>query len=192
MSGKNYGDIRHLAMGDLSHEAVANLLVQQNASSPNLHSVLRAGHDRILHLASTATVATNDSEIETLRRQLADANARVEQFSGELTAALSNVAVEKERADTLQGQVNQLSADLQHIRDNYDLSDLEGETDGDDSADAENEIDNGPREAYMPSRAEIKEIALANGFRVPQGADDLKPYVYVTVEKAVELAHSRS
>lgn len=192
MSGKNYGDLRHLAMGHLSHEEIANKLLQMNATNPELTSVLRGGHDRIQHFLSTAVVATNDSEIETLRRQLTDAEARNQQFSIELTSALSNVAVEKERANGLQGEVNRLSGELQHIRDTYDLSDEED--DGEDGI--EEETSEMPaRVGYMPNREEIKEIATANGFRVRQqsgGKEDLADYVYVTIEKTVQFAHDRS
>ncbi len=41
------------------------------------------------------------------------------------------------------------------------------------------------------TKAEIREICLANGFKTkpqPDGSDDLNPYVYTAVEKAVGLA----
>ena len=136
----NYKDIRQIAMGDQPHEAIANLLIQQNSTSQNLASVLRAAHDRILHLASTAVVATNDSEAETLRRQLADAEARIQQFSGELTAALAQVTEEREAKNALQGEVNRLNAELQHIRDNYDLEEDEEGGEGAPESEEEGEL----------------------------------------------------
>jgi chromosome segregation ATPase len=118
-------------MGDVPHEELANKLLQLNATSPELSSVLRGAHDRILHLATTATVATNSAEVETLQRQLEDANARIDQFSTDLTSALMTSANEKDRADGLQGQVNELNAELQRIRDTYDLDDAEEAESGD-------------------------------------------------------------
>lgn len=194
MSGnKNYTDLRLLALGDLSHEEVAKKVLQLNSTSPELGSVVRGAHDRILHLSQTAVVANNDAELETLRRQLQDAEARTQQFSTELTAALSKVEEETSAKNALQGEVNRLNSELQHIRDNYDLSEEDGDDeDGvEENGDEKIEI----RTGYMPTREQLKEIATANGFKVraqPGGKEDLADYVYVTMEKTVLFAHERS
>ena len=194
MSDKNYGDIRQLAMGHLSHDEVANNMLQLNASTADLASHARAAHDRILHLAQNVG-GTDATEIESVRRELEAAYTQIAELSGQLKSAQDSVTAEKTRADNLQNEVTALNGELQHIKDNYDLSDLdaEGEEEGDLAVeDRENEADFGEREAYMPTRAEIKEIALAQGFRIPQGANDLRDYVYTTAEEVVKLAHTKS
>lgn len=205
MSGKNYGDIRQLAMGDVSHDELAHRLLQVNASTPDLSSLTRAAHDRIMHLAETGGT-TDTSEIETLRQQLHEANLRLNEaagnaveLNGKLIESEQKWLAEKDRADGLQEKVNVLSADLQRIADNYDLSDLDAEGDGEEEKieDRENEADFSAEErpGYMPSRDEIKEIAIRHGYRTRKqanGKEDLNDYVYLTVEESVTLAHSKS
>lgn len=194
MSGnKKYSDLRLLALGALTHEEVANKLLQLNASSPDLRSIASGAHDRIMYLAQLTNAEGNAEELETLRRQLQDAETRITQFSSELTEALSKVEEETAAKNSLQGQVNTLNAELTHIRDNYDLP---GDEDGeDDDEDGVEEGASDDRTGYMPSREELKTIATENGFKVraqPGGKEDLADYVYVTMEKTVEFAHARS
>lgn len=193
MSGnKKYSDLRLLALGALTHEEVANKLLQLNASSPDLRSIASGAHDRIMYLAQLTNAEGNAEELETLRRQLQDAETRITQFSSELTEALSKVEEETAAKNSLQGQVNTLTAELNHIRATYELPDEDGE---DEDEDGVEEGASDVRTGYMPSREELKTIATENGFKVraqPGGKEDLADYVYVTMEKTVEFAHARS
>ena len=206
MSGnKNYSDLRSLALGHLSHEEVAHKHLQMNGSHAELTSVLRGGHDRIQHLLQTGgsgnteelqakldTVQSNATSMEEniveLNRRLAEAQAKIASQETELTSALSSVAVEKQRADDLQERIT-------YIEQHYDLSDVEEGDDEDGVEEAEKTSETTARVGYMPSRSELKDIATQNGFRVRAqsgGKEDLNDYVYVTMEKAVEYAHSKS
>lgn len=196
MSGnKNYSDLRLLALGAFTHEEVANKLLQLNATSTDLRTIASGAHDRIMHLAQLTNAEGNAEEFETLRRQLQDAETRIAQFSAELTEALSKVEDETSAKNSLQGQVNVLTAELNHIRATYDLPDEDGEDEDEDGVEEGTDSERGALTGYMPTREELKVIATENGFKVRAqtgGKEDLADYVYVTMEKTVEFAHARS
>lgn len=112
MSAKDYSDVNRLALGHITHEQLAQKLLQQTRSSEELMSVLRAGHDRIQYFLC-GKPATEDAiavELGTVENTSAVEHAeRVRVFEqNQLT----------DKVQTLQVEVNVLTGNLTNAEQN--------------------------------------------------------------------------
>lgn len=99
MSGKDYSNLNHLALGHIPHEELANKLLQQTRSTEELLSVCRAGHDRILHLVQVGGVSQPQVDEEAyhesvriLRVRAEEAEARAQSSEHNTATLTSNIA----------------------------------------------------------------------------------------------------
>lgn len=235
MSSKDYSNYNHLALAHVPDIELANKCLQQNRSSEELISILRAAHDRIMHRAvvstnnkstSSFTEALTDAqradfgkdtaefklqcEIRELTKQLEASQAEAaalknnlqnaEVMIGNLNAQLNSANTELDKCKSeltqaylatniAQAESSELRAQLQHIAENYEI-------DESDEQEVEHEADCGkPHTLYIPTKDELRTIALNRGFRVrPQGdgTEDLNSYVYDTMTDAIKYSAERS
>lgn len=145
--------------------------------------------------ALTTANSVNEQLTTALQEEQASAELQRTEFNSNL-AELEKVQTELTTAymakQVAEDQVKTLQAKLDDIAENYEIEeDAETETASTlaDAADTSNDT------YYVPSKPELKEIALKHGFRVRQqsdGKEDLNDYVYATIYDGIKLSHERS
>lgn len=181
---KDFTNLRTLAMGHIDNEDLAMLCIHQTSTSADLQSVLRAAHDRIMHLSQLlvrASVAYSSTlglispqaeerqvvlHVSTAGSTPADVERMVESFTTTNLDALTPDASLSEEAPA------------------QEATELEpAVTAADDSVKVEETVTMDVVILTQPelTRNMVLEAALARGFKTrPQkgGPDDLNEYVY--------------
>lgn len=160
--------------------------------------------NQITGLQAQATAATNNlKSAEATMAQMSETQKRTEATLATATETLSNVELELTKAlmtkAAVEQRAEQLQAQLDDIRQNYEIEgeevDAETETENENDDSTDDAESNSELRYYKPTPAELKEIAVAHGFRVrpqPGGKEDLNPYVYETMYAGIEMSHKRT
>ena len=115
---KDYSNTRALAMGDVSNLDLANLCLHQTATSTDLASVLRAAHDRILHLDQALTAARAEfvvGELSSTAEPTVNDLLRSVMPRGDLSVIEDNAVEETVSQNTVEPREGETSAFIQDM-----------------------------------------------------------------------------